>query len=79
MKPVFVVPLAEEDAADAAEWYESRASGVGADFLEALSRAMKQVSALPASGSVYLHASGAAPIRRVLISGFPYAVCSEEQ
>ncbi len=68
-------PLAEEEAADAAEWYDARRPGLGGEFLSALAHAVRQLRALPLSGPPITALTVPVPLRRVLVPGFPYALC----
>lgn len=77
MNPVRLLPSAEEEAADAAEWYEARRPGLGARFLDSLAAAMAQLARLPDSGAVFFTLKDGRPVRRILLSGFPYALCYE--
>ena len=70
MTPVFVVrPAVEEEVADAAEWYERRANGLGLDFLRAVEVALSEVRAAPERFPRVL-----GEMRRALLRRYPYAV-----
>jgi plasmid stabilization system protein ParE len=68
-------PLAEEEAADAAEWYESRSVGLGADFLAAIGLVVRRMRRFPLSGPAVAAVQSRVPIRRLLLEGFPYSLC----
>jgi len=75
MTRVKFAPLAEEEAADAAEWYESRGTGLGEEFLSAIAAVAERLKHLPMSGPLVEAIRSRVPIRRLLVPGFPYAVC----
>jgi plasmid stabilization system protein ParE len=62
-------PLAERELNDAAQYYELERAGLGAAFLSEVERAYNLIIEYPQVGSVVL-----GPIRRVLVSRFPYAL-----
>lgn len=65
---------AEEEAAIAAEWYEERGRpGLGVRFVDALGRAIEEVSAQPESCAVLLTERGVV-VRRHLVGDFPYQI-----
>jgi toxin ParE1/3/4 len=66
-------PLAERELIAAAKFYESRAAGLGADFIRQIERTLANLAAHPNAGSLI---TGTA-IRRRLIQGFPFAVVYE--
>jgi toxin ParE1/3/4 len=66
-------PLAEREFIAAAKFYETRAPGLGADFIRQIERTLAEVAARPNAGSVI---TGTA-IRRRLIQRFPFAVVYE--
>jgi plasmid stabilization system protein ParE len=67
---------AVEELGEAAAWYESKRPGLGAEFLEALERAMPRVLEMPASFPQIL---ARPPVRRALVDRFPYAVVFMER
>jgi plasmid stabilization system protein ParE len=60
---------AEADIADAALWYEARATGLGADFVRAVDVALAEIQRMPERFPV-VHQQ----CRRALLRRFPYAV-----
>ena len=60
---------AEAEFAAAALFYESRTQGLGASFVDAVERAILLIRQYPAMGTPI-----DATRRRMLVSGFPYAV-----
>jgi len=75
MIQVKFAPLAEEEAADAAEWYESRSAGLAADFLAAIGAVVRRMRRFPLSGPAVAAVGSRVPIRRLLVEGFPYSIC----
>jgi plasmid stabilization system protein ParE len=66
---VNIRPLAEADLAEAYEWYEEQAAGLGAQFLDEVEPVYERLEQFPAAfPEVYRHA------RRALVRRFPYAV-----
>jgi toxin ParE1/3/4 len=60
---------AEADIAEAALWYEQRASGLGVDFLRAVDVALAEIQRMPERfPAVHLQC------RRALLRRFPWAV-----
>jgi toxin ParE2 len=51
MKNVRLLPEAEREIADAAEWYDGEHTGLGDDFLQSLRECRKAIGAFPESGS----------------------------
>ena len=62
-------PEAFADIAEAFSWYESRRSGLGAEFEDELDRTFRLILAMPAAGRV-VHRT----LRRALVRRFPFAV-----
>jgi len=60
---------ARTDVADAVQWYEQRAKGLGAEFLQALDTCLAGIQRSPASYTL-VHPR----IRRALLRRFPYGV-----
>ena len=70
MTPRLVVRLAAEaDIADAALWYEERATGLGTEFLRAVDVTLAEIRRMPERFPV-IHLQ----CRRALLRRFPYAV-----
>lgn len=66
-------PLAERELIAATKFYESRASGLGADFIRQIEATLANVLANPELGSLF----AGNKIRRRLIDRFPYDVVCE--
>lgn len=70
MSRAFVVrPEAEEDLAEARQWYETRREGLGDEFLEQVDVAFDRIQRMPLVPAVKYKDT-----RRVLLKRFPYAV-----
>jgi len=67
-------PLAEEEAADAAEWYDARRAGLGDEFLISVRLGADRLGELPDLGVPFTLTRSGKTIRRLLIDGFPYAL-----
>ena len=62
---------AAEELREAVRWYESNQSGLGGDFLDAVTQALSRVNTHPEIGTVI---SDDGQTRRVLVAAFPYQV-----
>lgn len=71
MKPLQLSTLASEELFGAIRWYETRRTGLGADFYDAVVRAIELIQTHPDIGSAR---TGRLPNRQLLITGFPYKV-----
>lgn len=71
MSPYAFLPPAQEELVQAAEFYESRAAGLGEDFLMETERVIELVTATPEIGVPYL---GGEEARLVLLQRFPFAI-----
>ena len=60
---------AEADLKEARDWYEERQTGLGENFIDAMSAAMAQLATAPARHSEYYRG-----FRRLLLGHFPYKV-----
>ncbi|MDO9371814.1 MAG: type II toxin-antitoxin system RelE/ParE family toxin [Gammaproteobacteria bacterium] len=69
MKAPFFLPPAEEEMFAAAQYYESRAPGLGVDFLAEIKWAIEAMALHPNLGTVIR-----GQIRRCLVRRFPYGV-----
>jgi toxin ParE1/3/4 len=69
MKPIVFLPEAEEEMVEAARFYETQATGLGADFLMAIRRATEGISKNPRAGRVLR-----GKVRRRLVRRFPYGL-----
>ena len=62
-------PLAEQELVEAAQFYETRAAGLGSDFIREVEHTLAQIAANPEAGSVLT-----GTIRRHLVRRFPFAI-----
>jgi toxin ParE1/3/4 len=62
-------PLAERELIESARFYETRAGGLGGDFIRQVERTLAQIVANPEAGNVL-----AGTIRRRLVQRFPFAI-----
>jgi plasmid stabilization system protein ParE len=65
-------PAAAAEFADAAEWYESRRSGLGHEFVNAIRNRVEDIRETPERWAL------AHSVRRALVTKFPYAVVYRE-
>lgn len=68
-----------EDEADAeyrlaGRWYEARRERLGLEFFDAVDAAIRQILAMPNSGSPVPRLPADVPVRRVPVTRFPYHV-----
>ena len=66
-----VVAEAEEEVAQAAEWYEARRSGLGVELVVEVDRAFEALAAAPLSCPLWRDDH---PYRRRVLSRFPFGV-----
>src|SRR5258708_32200717 len=66
-----VRPLAVEDVADAATWYEEQSPGLGGDLVDEVINAIRRAQETPELFRIVRPRDG---IRRVLTKRFPYRV-----
>lgn len=66
-----VLPEAEAELAAAAEWYEERRPGLGAELIASIDSALEQIREAPHSYPVW-HAGY--PYRKLVVRRFPYVV-----
>jgi plasmid stabilization system protein ParE len=67
--PLIVRPEAEQDAAEARDWYESRREGLGDEFLVELDATFSRIRQFPER-----YAAGYRGVRPALLHRFPYVV-----
>ena len=72
------LPLAEQDALDAAIWYEERQPGLGEEFLIELDRAVRSLSESALHHRVRFADVRRAPIHRFKFYGIYYMIREEE-
>lgn len=68
MKIVFK-PEAERDLIEAADWYEQKRTGLGADFVHEIGSTIDRIADMP---EAYRKVRG--ELRRALVRRFPYAI-----
>ena len=66
-------PLAERELVAATNFYETRSSGLGADFIRQIEATLANILAHPELGSLF----AGNKIRRRLVERFPYGVVYE--
>lgn len=66
-----VLPEAEEELAEAAEWYESKRTGLGVDLVAIVDRAFDELLDAPLSYALW---RADRPYRRQILTRFPYIV-----
>ena len=71
MKPLRFGTLASEEFAEAVRWYESRRAGLGADFYDAVVRAIERIRAQPEIGAPR---TSRLPTREFRVTRFPYKI-----
>ena len=69
MIPVAFLPPAEEEMVAAAQYYESRSHGLGAEFLDEVQRSIEALSSNPRTAPVIK-----VGIRRRLLKRFPFGI-----
>jgi toxin ParE1/3/4 len=67
--PLIIRPKAEEDIADARDWYDARQQGMGDRFLEGAEQALLHIAQFP-----FATAEDSQGARKVLMRRFPYSV-----
>jgi plasmid stabilization system protein ParE len=69
--------VAEQDVVAAFDWYELQRVGLGAEFLDALTRVFEKIEAAPESFSRPEDYLGGRKLRRALLRRFPYQIVFE--
>jgi hypothetical protein len=72
-----ILAEAEEEAQEAALWYDARRPGLGDDFLDVLSSAFQASERLPQASSRVPNAPAGREVRRYVLRRFPYTVVYE--
>jgi plasmid stabilization system protein ParE len=72
------LPLAEQDALEAAIWYEERQPGLGDEFLNEVNQAVRALSELALFHRIRFADVRRAPIHRFKFYGVYYTVRQEE-
>ena len=72
------LPLAEQDALDAAIWYEERQPGLGEEFLDEVDRAARELSHSALHHRIRFADVRRTPINRFKFYGIYYVIREEE-
>jgi plasmid stabilization system protein ParE len=72
--PVVLRPVAQDEADEAARWYEGKQAGLGTDFLAELQHVLDVISGQPDRYPLVLGDTREAPVAR-----FPYCVYYRER
>jgi toxin ParE1/3/4 len=72
-----LLPEADEEAREAARWYDQQRIGLGDEFLEALARSLESIERNPRLGRVDPDAPAGREVRRIRLNRFPYIVIYE--
>jgi plasmid stabilization system protein ParE len=72
------LPLAEQDALDAAIWYEQRRPGLGDEFLDEVDRAVRALGESALHHRIRFAGVRRAPIHRFKFYGIYYTIREEE-
>jgi plasmid stabilization system protein ParE len=71
VKTLRVLPEAEEELAQAAEWYEAKRIGLGVELVTIVDRAFDEIQDAPLSYALW---RADRPYRRKVLTRFPYVV-----
>ena len=71
MKPFLLSKPASDELTEAIRWYETRRSGLGGDFYDAVVHAIDLIRTHPEIGTAR---TGRLPSRQLRVTGFPYNV-----
>lgn len=71
MRRVRILSAAELEAAEAAEWYESRCRGLGVDFIAAVDTAIDRLALNPDAYPIWRDGRA---FRRLVLDRFPFVV-----
>lgn len=66
-------PAAEQELYEAADWYEARLAGLGAEFRDEIERAVDVIAHSPLIWPVWPD-TGSTEVRRCLLSRFPFGL-----
>lgn len=67
-------PEAQREFAEAANWYEARGVGLGEAFADEVLRALDVIEDSPGAWPQWPGVRHMPPVRRFLLSGFPFAL-----
>lgn len=71
MTRLLIAPEAEEELAEAADWYEARRAGLGVELIAIVDRAFEAIVASPLAHPTWRPDR---PYRRTVLRQFPYVV-----
>lgn len=74
IKPIRFAREARAEVLEAARWYENQRRGLRAEFLASLDGAMVRMARIGAALAIMPISDPAAPIRRIPLQRFPYAL-----
>jgi len=74
---VRLLPVADQEILDAAQWYEHQGRGLGGEFLTAVNDGLSEIEQHPQHFGRPPHFRSARDIRRLLLPRFPYAIIFE--
>ncbi len=72
VETVIILPEAEQDVAEARDWYEGRRAGLGREFVEAINARIRVIQRNPE-----VFAAVHENYRRALVERFPYMIFYE--
>ena len=74
---VRILEEAEEEAEEAARWYERRRRGLGVEFLDSLSRGLEAIEQQPQAFTRLPTVGSAREVRHFVLQRFPYKIIYE--
>lgn len=74
MKFIIIDPEAQAELDSAAQWYDERKAGLGAEFLDGVAEAVATVQKLPSVFPLFRNTT----IRKYVMKRFPYVIFYEE-
>jgi toxin ParE1/3/4 len=74
MKTIITDPDAQAELEKAAEWYEQRREGLGAEFLDGIAEAIVTIQRMPKVFPLFQNTT----IRKYVMHRFPYLIFYEE-
>jgi plasmid stabilization system protein ParE len=72
--PVRLLPEAQAEFDEAADWYEQRQTGLGVDFVRRVREVIRRIAANP-----QLHAAIYQDVRKAVVARFPFVVLYREE
>jgi plasmid stabilization system protein ParE len=71
---VIVLDEAEDELAEAEDWYEAQRPGLGPDFRRAIDEAMELLAEAPLAAQTVAHVPDSLGVRKLLVKRFPYGI-----